>query len=379
MENTIPSKTTVERNLGVDFLRVVSMLMIVGLHVIGNGGLLNSSESSVITAEVVYFMELACYCSVNCFALISGYVGVGSKHKLKNVVFLSAQSIFYCVLFTLIYLVFSLIANLPLDLSFVVKSLVPQFFGRYWYFSAYFCLFFFMPILDYIINIPRDILKRGAVILFVLCCITQVVDNVSSLLKGYSFLWLAILYVVGGYFAKYNPLKKITVGKNLVLFFVCVVITFLIRTIIETYFINIGVLNNAFLVHYTSPTIVFAAIFLFNACINMKISEKIKPIILFLATSSFGVYLIHCQPVVFDCLLKDAFVSVAKYGAIVVIPVIVGIVMAIYLTCTIIDYGRKYVFKLLKIDICCDWLARYIDKGLLFLSAKKTDSRDINI
>ena len=70
------------RVLGVDALRVVSMLMVLTLHVLGTGGILNTAVSKKYWA--VWFLEIAAFCAVNCYALISGYVGVYSKYKFSN-------------------------------------------------------------------------------------------------------------------------------------------------------------------------------------------------------------------------------------------------------------------------------------------------------
>ena len=76
MRENISENIHRERNYGLDLFRFISMLMIVGLHVIGNGGILDNAQPLTIRGEAVWLLEIACYCSVNCFALASGYVGV---------------------------------------------------------------------------------------------------------------------------------------------------------------------------------------------------------------------------------------------------------------------------------------------------------------
>lgn len=74
------------RNYGIDALRIVSMLMVVTLHVLGHGGVLKIAESEKYW--IVWFLEISAYCAVNCYALISGYVGVYSKYKFSNLALL---------------------------------------------------------------------------------------------------------------------------------------------------------------------------------------------------------------------------------------------------------------------------------------------------
>ena len=65
-----------ERNYGIDFLRLLSMFMIVMLHIIDYGGCISSASGNVINYLIANIILVAVYPCVNCFALISGYVAV---------------------------------------------------------------------------------------------------------------------------------------------------------------------------------------------------------------------------------------------------------------------------------------------------------------
>mgnify|MGYP005760784991 CR=1 FL=1 len=62
-----------ERNVGLDALRILAMLMIVALHYINRGGLLERSNNN----DFYYVLYNAIYAlsriAVNCYVLISGY------------------------------------------------------------------------------------------------------------------------------------------------------------------------------------------------------------------------------------------------------------------------------------------------------------------
>ena len=73
-----------DRNLGIDLLKIVSMFMIVTLHILGHGGVLESSKPLTGSHYAAWFLEVAVYCSVNCYALVSGYIGYGRKHNYSN-------------------------------------------------------------------------------------------------------------------------------------------------------------------------------------------------------------------------------------------------------------------------------------------------------
>lgn len=66
-----------QRNVGIDILRVVSMFFIIIGHVLMQGGVLSAYSSAGLQGSY-YFLNtiyVMAYCGVNCFALVSGYVG----------------------------------------------------------------------------------------------------------------------------------------------------------------------------------------------------------------------------------------------------------------------------------------------------------------
>ena len=76
-----------KRNYGIDALRSVSMFMVVVMHVLSKGGIFQVVEKrGEITPDylVAWFLEIFCFVSVNCFALITGYFGVKGKYRYAN-------------------------------------------------------------------------------------------------------------------------------------------------------------------------------------------------------------------------------------------------------------------------------------------------------
>jgi surface polysaccharide O-acyltransferase-like enzyme len=54
-----------KRNYGVDFLRIISMFMVVILHVLGHGGILKQAEPFTTKYWIAWLLEISCYCAVN--------------------------------------------------------------------------------------------------------------------------------------------------------------------------------------------------------------------------------------------------------------------------------------------------------------------------
>ena len=96
-----------KRNYGIDLLRVVSMMMVCILHVLNHGGVLEACVATGNTAKIAItsLFKAMAMCAVNCYAMISGYVGCESRHKLSNIIYLTLQVTFYSVIITGIFFV----------------------------------------------------------------------------------------------------------------------------------------------------------------------------------------------------------------------------------------------------------------------------------
>lgn len=65
-----------QRNRGIDLLRMTAMWMVVILHILNKGGVLAAAAPLSAGQGTARLLETAAYCAVNCYGLISGYVGV---------------------------------------------------------------------------------------------------------------------------------------------------------------------------------------------------------------------------------------------------------------------------------------------------------------
>ena len=338
-----------ERNYGIDLLRIVSMFMICIMHVLGTGGVLENTTQFSLNYEVAWFVEGVAYCAVNCYALISGFVGVNSKYKFSNIVKLWLQVVFYSVAITGL---FAIIKPEIITWETIVGSVLPIIFNRYWYFTAYFGLFLFMPILNIALNhLPEKQLRVSLIIILIASCILTIPNgNLFNLGKGYSALWLMVLYLVGGYVKKYEPLKKIK-GKLLFIFLIVLfILIWLSKFCIEIMTLKLfGEIKwgEAF-IRYLSPLVFATALIMLELFSRIKFPKK-PNIISLLASVSFGVYLIHCNPIIFNELLLGACKSFALYNPLLLVLAVIGAALVIYLICSIIDYFRLLLFRFIRI------------------------------
>ena len=92
-----------KRCYGIDLLRMISMFMVIVLHLCGHGGVLSAFQTSSKRFWFAWLLEISAYCAVNCYALISGYVGVDSKYRYSRIFLLWLQVIFYTVSITVLF------------------------------------------------------------------------------------------------------------------------------------------------------------------------------------------------------------------------------------------------------------------------------------
>ena len=345
-ELNLSTKKDYKRNLGLDLLRIISMFMVLLLHILGQGGVLNALDSSSPKYAVAWFIEIAAYCAVNCYALISGYVGIRSKYKYSNIAFLWIQTVFYTLLITLI---FSIFKHDELTANSYWTAVLPVTKRAYWYFTSYFCIFFFIPAFNHIVNTMKKAQLKAMIISIIVIfsliytlarsnIIGSAVDDLFVTGKGYSPIWLALLYVVGAYISKYCEDFKMPPYLCFVLYFVSIIITLIEHLTVK----------KSVLVGYTSPTILFCGIILLIGFSQLKIN-KLGGIISFFAPLSFSVYLIHVNPLVWKHFMKDRFTEIAALSLPQMVLCILITAVCLYLICSAIDLIRHYLFKLLKL------------------------------
>lgn len=185
-------KSVDHRNYGIDLLRIVSMMMICMLHVLKHGGVLEAAQVvGGINYAVASFGKALVMCAVNCFAMITGYVCCSSKHKLSNILNLTIQVTFYSVLINCIFLLRDEVSVMDFAKAFFLGM-----YGQYWYFSSYFIMFFFIPVLNMFVEFAdRSVFRTKilAVMIAVGALPTLFHCDPANARLGFSTIWLMVV------------------------------------------------------------------------------------------------------------------------------------------------------------------------------------------
>lgn len=334
-----------KRNSGIDLLRLVLMFMVVVLHVLGQGGVLDAAEGNPINYGAAWFLETAAYCAVNCYAMITGYVYVGKKCRLSSLGMIWLQTLIY-----------------SLGIAACAWVLKPELFSWeilryfafpvtnevYWYVSAYVGLFILIPLLNAGMERMTEIqMRKLLVTAFVAVSVlpTLMKTDPYTTNEGYSTIWLSLMYLVGAAFKKYDWGRNISKPRLGLGYVGCVVLSW--TSVVLS---DVGVHEGGtHYVQYTAPLIVLAASALLLIFIKTDVSERMGKLVTRFAPAAFGVYLIHVHEYVFGHYMRESFAFLAEKNVIIMTAGVLVVAAAIFMGCLVVDYVRHSVFEWLKI------------------------------
>lgn len=346
---------TSKRNYSIDLYRNFSMLTVVILHVLGYSGLLNNNGGGLWywLPNLLYICALG---AVNSFSMTSGYLMYDRPFKYSRVINLWVTVLFYSVGITGLFLIFD---RSVVGVKNIIFSLFPVTFSQYWYFTAYFAMYFFLPFINkHLMNSSKRqdiVLMSTCILLFSFSSLLKG-DDVFSVSLGYSPLWLTVMYMLGAMIKKYNILEKIKTRYAVLAYILCVLLCMGSMVIINFIFsrFNLGLEGDysKILLQYTAPTVIIIALSLFVIFSKIKVSPKgfLARILPTVSALSFSVYLIHMHPMIKFNVLTLIKKFIFDVPVLTVIPIVIALSLAIFAVCIGIDYLRSLLFKVLKID-----------------------------
>ena len=357
-----------ERDYGIDLLRLFAMGLIILHHLLSHGGLMFAFSDFAATGIAVHLLNAFARCAVNAYALISGYVMVASRFRPSRLIALWLQVLFYGVL---------AVVCLPLmgasaSIGDWLDALFPITHNNYWYFTCYVPVFLFSPFLNKLLhgmNQRQNRLMTTALIVLFSLMPTISLGDLFQLNDGYHFVWLMVLYLMGGSIRLhgFGWLKNKAVAA--ITFVICGLLGWACRLGM----IAIGASKlHELLLAYTSPTMLLCGLSLLSLFQGLKLPQRICQLIAVLSPLSFGVYLIHDNPLVREHLVISSTASLAGFSPLHLLLALAGCWAGVYAVCLLMEYLRTRLFVLLRIPALCT----AAEKRLLHWSAN--DSLDIN-
>lgn len=323
------------------------MYMVCILHLLGQGGALYGAVELSSQYKAAWFLEIMAYCAVNCYGLISGYVGIYSKHSYLALLKIWLQTFLWNIIIVVAFCI-----AMPLSRADVsIKNLIfPVLTKQYWYVTAYVGLFLFMPLLNIALNnIEKELMRNILIGLLVAFSVLPVItgNEPFGLMDGYSVLWLMVLYLVGGYIRKYDCFRNAKKTVLMLIYLVNVLLTWIIQIGLDYKYkaeINDICLDNPFS-RYISPTIMLCAVALLCLFVIVNVPMWLTSIVKWLSPLTLGVYIIHTNPFVWKYVLKDRLVGATYRPWWQLIVIVLGVAAVLYIGCSILDYFRYLLFK----------------------------------
>lgn len=330
------------RESAIEILRILSILMIILHHFAVHGKF--DFENDQLNEFFVQIFSIGGKLGVNIFVLISGYFLVKSKFKVKKVVLLVFQVLFWSV--TVMAVIYGFGFAEP-DPNVIFKSFFPITYKMYWFASAYVVLYLLSPFLNIFINsASKKQLRALIVLLFVLWSILGTVMNSSLEINDLG--WFIFLYFVAAYIRLYPNKQTEKKASNFSLFGVCIALEIFLMWIYHTFGFQLSFCYEETkkykcLIKQEYLLIFLAAVFIFLGFKNLKIgSIKIVNVI---SSATFGVYLIHDNPVLRPVLWQDILKTQNYSNSLRLAPYAVCIVLLIYVCCTVLELLRKKLIE----------------------------------
>ena len=317
-----------ERDSNFELLRILCMIMIIMQH-FGFWGEFDISGEITVNTVILQSIVNAGKIGVNCFIMITGYYCAFSSFKPSKITSLVARVWFYTwgiaiILFTTGVGVRS-IEN-------IVKSVFPICSGAFWFITIYLIVYVLSPYINLVIkNVEQEKYKMLLVFLFVIWSV------VPSVIKpGWEFSntgWMIFMYLLGGYFRKYPKVWE-TCKVKPILYFIGSYVFLMYLTIMWDDKVERVVYHQGLAQKHT-VLIVICSVALFVLFKNIHIGKK--KIINKIAASTFGVYLIHENPVLNDLLWTDWLCVNSYFTSEYFFGYAMGAIMVVYVVCTLID------------------------------------------
>lgn len=287
---------------------MLSMFLIV-IHHFSVHGNVETTQDNMVLLEV---LSSGGKLGVNLFVLITGYFMISSTFKVKKLLWICVETVFYSIV---IMLVFYITGIYDFNVSLTLVSIFPLIYNLYWFATVYVMLYIMIPYINLFINLINK--KQHRNLIFILITLWSIVPTFTAGSVYFSYLgWFISLYIIASFIrlhdnGTFNKKKMIYVFISS---YSLIILSIIVLNIIgetfpfvldhTTYFSNI---NNLLIL---ISTISLFQIFNYTNIPSNKIINK-------LAQSMFAVYLIHDNVFMREFLWQRVFVfdsSISQLG-----------------------------------------------------------------
>lgn len=318
------------RKSNFELLRIVSMLMII-VHHISLG--CPWPQGEVGKCVVLLVMQFGGKLGVDLFMLITGYMSIKSRFKVRSLLRVAFQTWFYSVAILLLFLVFA--RGDVNDVKMFIKSFIPNLSCLYWFVTFYIGVVLISPFLNALVAaLGQDGTKKLlAVLLFAFSVIPTFV-RLTFILNNLA--WFSFLYLLAGYMRLWGT----PWGGRKVLLWICT--PFLVVT-------AVGIAASLATGSRSLPLATAESVFMVAAAVGCfkwfsQLDLGSIKIVNTIASGSFAVYLIHSNWLSGQWLI-DHLTFVYEMNPALLLFTGIGVAGGVYLVCTAIDLVRQRLLE----------------------------------
>ena len=205
------------------------------------------------------------------------------KDKIKKVVKIILEVWVYSIIGLVIGIA---IKSDKLNLTNVIKSIMPNLFGLYWYTTCYLLIYIFSSNFKMIMDkTDKKRLTINIVLMLLIWSFITMIPQTRT--YGNNFIYLVMIYFIGAYIKKYN-VKILKENKSRIICIMIVVLAIII------YIVAMECISRNYVDYFSgiqSPVILILSIFILNIFKSFKMKNNIY--INKIAGATLGIYLIH--------------------------------------------------------------------------------------
>lgn len=293
-------KVNTSRIASIELLRSLAMLMVITLHYLDKGGILVPlTEKQSFAGLCAWLLEAFCIVAVNTYVLISGYFLAASGFKLRRLIILVAQLVFYSVLVPVVLVLFGIIPASELTIYHLLNYIFPIQMNHYWFATAYILMYIFVPVLS--MGVKQLSQKQLRMVIIIAVTVFSLSKSILPFQleldrDGYDVAWFLCLFLIAAYIRLYGIdfIKKSS--KGFVVYGISCVGILCLSMVIAFASNRLGkfeyFVESAF--DYNHILCLLGSIGLFLGFLYLKIpAGRFSVFVCKIAPYTFGVYLLH--------------------------------------------------------------------------------------
>lgn len=289
-----------KRQANLELLRCIAMMMVVVLHFLGKGELLDTFSDGKVTAFGVigWLMEGFCAVAVNLYMLLTGYFLCESRFKPSRMLSLLLQLWTYSVGIGLLGAAFGLNGDTPVDTHYLLTLLFPVSMEHYWFLTAYVYMMLFSPLLCAGVRALTQATHQVTILLLlVFFSLGKSVLPVRFEMDafGYDCIWYMVVFLIAAYIRKYGIPRLEKKTRGVLLYLVCSLLISALSIGVRLATAATGRFElswNMFL-HYNHILSLLAAVGLFTVFLRIRVEGSMAKVVLRISPYCLGVYLLH--------------------------------------------------------------------------------------